>query len=486
VTLVPTTFSSFAVGDVAIFERSFSPDDFAIFSRLSGDSNPLHHDEEHALNTQFGATIVPLHLLLAPLSRLAGMVFPGEPSLYLGHEVRAAQPVRYGESLRYSGRIEAVNTTHRVLTVRALALRGTTVVLDAVMRVQAAVESWNSESDVPIIHTGVHRRAIVTGASGAIGSAVALTLASRGWALLLVDRGDGSQRRALRSRIENLKCDVNFVGADLATESGSAALKMACSGSNDVEAVVHAASPGLLAPLDQLVAVNFSALKRLTSWVLPGMLARQKGRVLMIGSTAMLRALPGWEDYAAAKSMAAAFAIGLNGQYSAYGLRGLVLVPGYVATPFSDAFRGNAAALLPQEVAAAVADMIENPKSSALVLENGREAYGDLGFVSAHTPPVAAPSPALSAPDSPLKESSMPASSAQVPALVRRVLHLPQDTDLTGGGVGVTSGWDSLRQIEIILALEAELNIHFSSADITELGAFDALLSACQRKLSKV
>ena len=188
------------------------------------------------------------------------------------------------------------------------------------------------------------------------------------------------------------------------------------------------------------------------------------------------------EDYAAAKSMAAAFAIGLNSQYSAYGVRGLVLVPGYVTTSFSDAHRGDAAALLPQEVAAAVADMIENPKSSALVLENGREAYGDLGFISASATTVAQPPPALSMSDPSSQQSSM--ATAQVPALVRRILHLPQNAELTGGGIGVTPGWDSLRQIEIILALEAEMNIHFSSVDVTELGAFDTLLLACQRKLS--
>ena len=145
------------------------------------------------------------------------------------------------------------------------------------------------------IHTGVNRRANITGASGAIGSAVALALAARGWALLLVDRGSDTRRQAMRVRLESLECDVKFVSADLAMKSGCEALKTACSGGNDVEAVVHAASPELLAPLDQLVEVNYTALRRLTSWVLPSMLARQKGRVLMIGSTAMLRSLPGWK-----------------------------------------------------------------------------------------------------------------------------------------------------------------------------------------------
>lgn len=482
---MPTSFDSFAVGDVTIFERSFSPEDFTAFSRLSGDANPLHHDEAHARGTSFGRPIVPLHLTLAPLSSVAGMVFPGEPSLYLSHEVRAAQPVYYGETLRYSARIQAVNTTHRVLTLRVLALRETEIVLDAEMRVQATADHWRSEASFAILRTAEPGRAVVTGASGAIGGAVAVALASRGWALLLQDRGDGPRRQSLRAMLERLGADAEFVSADLTTESGRTALAAAAAARSDVEAVIHAASPGLQAPLDQLVAVNYSAFKDLAAATLPAMLARQKGRLLLIGSTAMLCSLPGWEDYTAAKTMAGGLAAGLDGRFSSFGVRGLVLMPGYVVTPFSDEVRGTAPALLPQEVAAMVTAMVEAPDAAAVVLDVGQLASGKFGFSPAQntrvvdqgtTTTVTAPLPVAVTSFSDL---------AAVADIVRRVLRLSQTTVLSGGGVGLTSGWDSLRQIEIILALEAGLKIQFTSAELADLGRFDALLAACQRKISE-
>jgi len=475
-----TSFDSFAVGNVAIFEHTFSQQDFAAFSRLSGDTNPLHHDERHALTTQFRRTIVPLHLVLAPLSRVAGMVFPGEPSLYLGHDVRAAQPVHYGEALRYSARIEAVNIANRVLTVRALALRGTEIVLDAAMRVQATAEIWNSVSSVPILRTHCPGRAVVTGASGAIGGAIALALASRGWALLLQDRGDGPRRQSLRATLARLNTDAEFVAADMTKKSDSAALAAAAIRSDDVEVLVHAASPGLDAPLEQLVAVNYSAFKELTLAVLPNMLARQKGRVLLMGSVAMVRCLPGWEDYAAAKNMAGAFAVGVDTRFSSYGVRGLVMMPGYVATPFSDGVRGNAPALLPEEVAVTAVEMIEAPDASTVLIEHGRRTFGRLGFSSPHSTgtETSRASPPTIRPDA-------TAPTISLADIVRRVLRLPQSVELNGGGIGVTPGWDSLRQIEIILAIEADLRIQFTSAELTELNGFDALLVACQRKAFK-
>jgi short-subunit dehydrogenase/acyl dehydratase/acyl carrier protein len=482
---LPTAFDSFAVGDVVVFKRSFSPDDFSVFSRLSGDSNPLHHDETHAKATPFGRTIVPLHLTLAPLSYIAGMVFPGEPSLYLGHQVRAANAVHYGETVTYSARIESVNAALRVLTLRVLVLRETDVIVDASMQVQASASTWNKEAPVSILHTAKPGCAVITGASGAIGGAIAVALASLGWALLLQDRGDGARRQSLRAGLDRLGAAVEFVTADLATASGRATMTRAVSDRQDVEAVIHAASPGLGAPLEQLIAVNYSAFRQLAAATVPAMLARQKGRLMLIGSTAMLRALPGWEDYAAAKTMVAGWVAGVDGRFSVYGVRGLVLMPGYVATRFSDDVRGGAPALLPQEVAAEVADMITSPKDVAVVVEVGRRASGTLGFFA--VPEVVAPvKDTLATAVSVVQDRTQNATtSATVTDVIRSILHMPSGSNLKGGGLGITPGWDSLRQIEVILALESEFNIQFTSTDLAELTRFDMLLDACQRKISE-
>ena len=477
---MPTSFDRFAVGDVAIFERCFSQEDFTAFSRLSGDRNPLHHDATHAGRTRFGQPIVPLHLVLAPLSQIAGMVFPGEPSLYLSHEVRAPQPVYYGETLRYSARITAVNAAHRVLTVRVLALRATEIVLDAEMRVQATAESWESEAALPILHTAGPGRALVTGASGAIGGAVALALASAGWALLLQDRGDDPRRQALRAALDRLGASVDFVAADLTSASGRTALAAAVTERGDVEIVVHAASPGVTAPLDELVAVNYRAFKEITDAALPAMLARQKGRLLFIGSTAILRGLPGWEDYAAAKAMGSGLASGLDNRFSGFGVRGLVLMPGYVATAFSAETRGDNPALLPQEVAAVALEMVESPDATAVLLEVGRRDSGRLGLAVSQDARRAVP-PIETAPGAPAATEAAPAS-ASIEDAVRQVLRLPRGTPLAGGGMGITPEWDSLRQIEIVLALESTLGVQFSSAELGELNRFDSLLAACTRK----
>ncbi len=482
-------FGDFSVGDYVVFERSYDSADFAAFATLSGDNNPLHHDAGFAARSGFERPIVPLHLTLAPLSMVAGMVFPGEPSLYLGHEVRAVGPVFYDESIRYSARIESVNASHRVLSLRVLGLRGTEVVLDAAMRVQARVGEWDAVPALTIRKGAQPACALVTGATGEIGSAVAHALGRQGWRLLLQDRGPDERRRLLKESLERHRFDAEFAAAELSSASGRAALSKALSRRDDIALIVHSASPPVDATAESLVAVNFSALGAAVDAVLPAMLARQGGAVVLIGSSATEYSRRGWEAYAGAKSMAANLIDGLDRGYRGYGIRGFTMMPGLVATRFSEAFRGDAPALLPQEVAEAVVrTLLDSQRSENVVmLEPGREVHGRLGF---HTGNSTEPASETTAKGGEAAAESgsrapLPEGESRVAGVVRRALGLPADVSLKDAALGVTPGWDSLKHIELLLGIESALGIRFGSGEMEEVQRFCALEALCRKKLSE-
>jgi short-subunit dehydrogenase/acyl dehydratase/acyl carrier protein len=480
---------SFAVGDYVVFERTYSSLDFSNFSKLSGDTNPLHHDADFAGRSRFGRPIVPLHVTLSPLSMIAGTIFPGEPSLYLGHEVRAINPVFYDEPIRYSARIAAINASHRVLRVRVLGLRGAEVVLDATMRVQALVDSWRTPPALPV-HKGQPAAALVTGAAGEIGGAIARVLAKNGWRLLLQDRGNEERRRRLQESLLRSDCQATFITADLARTDGQVALAAKIAETPDLALVVHAASPPVTARVEDLVAVNFSALKQITDAALPQMLARQKAAVVLIGSNATEYTPPGWEPYSGAKNMAANLIDGIERGYAAYGVRGFTVMPGIVATRFSQAYAGNAPALLPQEVAEAVAQLTTDEQSAGnvIVLEPGSVKRGRLGF---HAQAVAAPAAGGelrsegAATASVTSARQVVASHSPIAAIVRRVIRLPSDLDLGAAALGITPGWDSLKHIELLLEIEAATGVRFSAGEIAAAHSFPALDALCGRKLTE-
>lgn len=483
-------FSDFCVGDLAVFRQSFDASDFQAFSALSGDRNPLHHDEGYAAESRFGRPIVPVHMTIAPLSRVAGMVFPGDPSLYLGHEVRSILPVHYGETLTYSARIKAVHPELRTLTIRVLAMRGSDVVLDAEMRVMSRLESWAAaplQSDL-LPSKG---RILITGATGEIGTALARAVARRGWPLLLVDRGPGPKRDRLEALLKPLIASsdgVEFLACDLTSNAEVDELCLRLETRADVAALFHTASPPIDAPLHDLVQVNYAALCRLASAALPSMLARQDGVAVTIGSIATERVIPGWHDYSAAKAMAGQFLTAFHKSNSAFGVRGLTVLSGLVATDYSAAAQGSGPAMLPEELADQVLhEAFDDRARSAVIIEGGISRRGNLGF---HVDSAPAPS----VPEQMGKGGTLARGADQealgadgpdtrIASTVRRKLGLPMDADLSEGGVGITPGWDSLRHIELVLELESTFGIRFAAGEVEKILDYETLVQVVRRHL---
>jgi len=96
---VPAPRSSFKVGDEATISRTFTQDDVEAFSRLSGDNNPVHLDEEYAKQTRFGGRIIHGMLVSSLISCALATVLPGPGSIYLSQQLSFRAPAKVGERL---------------------------------------------------------------------------------------------------------------------------------------------------------------------------------------------------------------------------------------------------------------------------------------------------------------------------------------------------------------------------------------------------
>ena len=92
------------VGDYVSFSKTISPEDVELFAEITGDTNRLHLDEEHASRTRFGRRIAHGALvgstISAALARLPGVI------IYLSEQSRFTAPVDLGE--RVTARCEVV------------------------------------------------------------------------------------------------------------------------------------------------------------------------------------------------------------------------------------------------------------------------------------------------------------------------------------------------------------------------------------------
>ncbi|MBV9880890.1 MAG: SDR family NAD(P)-dependent oxidoreductase [Gemmatirosa sp.] len=179
--------------------------------------------------------------------------------------------------------------------------------------------------------------AVVTGAGRGIGRAIARRLAPS-HDVIAIARSTGE--------LDSLAAEVAERGGTcrpLALDvTDGAAVARALEGV-DADVLVNNAGVGVLKPLLELtpeewhrmVDVNFNALFHVTRALLPGMVARQRGDVVMIGSIAGRSAFVGGACYAATKHAVMGFAESLMLEVRDAGVRVSVVSPGSVATDFS-------------------------------------------------------------------------------------------------------------------------------------------------------
>lgn len=99
------TFKNLNVGQEESFTKQITKEDILLFSKISGDKNPLHLNEEYAKTTEFKRCVVFGMLGSIMHSTLVGMYLPGKYSLILREESSFINPIYPGDKLTIIGEI---------------------------------------------------------------------------------------------------------------------------------------------------------------------------------------------------------------------------------------------------------------------------------------------------------------------------------------------------------------------------------------------
>jgi short-subunit dehydrogenase len=186
-------------------------------------------------------------------------------------------------------------------------------------------------------------RAVVTGASSGIGMALARELARRGHNLILVARSEN----VLEELSAELKSTCGVVAevraCDLSDRGARAALVEEIEG-RDISILCNNAGIATFGPVAGLdpayeraqVELNAVAVHDLALAVLPGMIGRGAGGILMVGSAAGNMPIPNNATYAATKAFVNTFSESLRGELKDTGVHVTLLAPGPVRTAVPD------------------------------------------------------------------------------------------------------------------------------------------------------
>ncbi|HLO76719.1 MAG TPA: MaoC family dehydratase [Magnetospirillum sp.] len=123
-------FEELSIGQSAVFGKTVTEADIAAFAGVSGDTNPVHLNEEYAKGTMFKGRIAHGMLSAAFISTVFGTKLPGPGCIYVSQSLKFKAPVKIGDTVMARVEVTALAPEKKFATFKTTCSVGEKVVLD--------------------------------------------------------------------------------------------------------------------------------------------------------------------------------------------------------------------------------------------------------------------------------------------------------------------------------------------------------------------
>ena len=331
---------SISVGDEAEILHTITEVDVDAFSKLTGDDNPLHMDEQFAASTSLRKRVVHGMLTASFISTIIGTKLPGKGAMWFEQRTQFLSPVRIGERIRVWAKVKRKSVSQRVVVLETLVFGSDG---RKVIEGEAKVKIIKREKKAEEPSSRERGAVIVSGAGRGIGAAIAKALAAGGYPVVINYLRDEAAAKRVRDEIvgrggKALLCRADVVDqaqvkrmTDLAidTYGGLSGIVNNACGTITASAFCDLGWVDLQAHLD----VQLRGAFNLTQAAIPNLLKRKEGVVVNIASVYAdavppVKILP----YVAAKSALIGFSKSLAAEFGPQGIRVNTVSPGMTGT----------------------------------------------------------------------------------------------------------------------------------------------------------
>jgi 3-hydroxybutyryl-CoA dehydratase len=122
-------FEDLEPGMTAAYARTIGPADLVMFAGISGDTNPMHLNEEYAERTMFEGTIAHGMLSSSFISTVVGTRLPGPGCVYISQSLKFRAPVRPGDTVTARATVKELVPEKARVVLETVCTVGDTVVI---------------------------------------------------------------------------------------------------------------------------------------------------------------------------------------------------------------------------------------------------------------------------------------------------------------------------------------------------------------------
>ena len=117
-------------GMSAVFSKTVTEADIVLFAGVTGDTNPVHLDEEFAKPTMFKGRIAHGMLTAGFVSAVFGTKLPGPGCVYISQNLKFKAPVKIGDTVKARVIVSAIDPEKARVTFATTCHVGDKIVLD--------------------------------------------------------------------------------------------------------------------------------------------------------------------------------------------------------------------------------------------------------------------------------------------------------------------------------------------------------------------
>lgn len=200
------------VGKETVIKKKIIKKDIINFSKLSGDTNPIHTNQKYAKKMGFGKLVAHGMLTESFISSIIGNKLPGPGSLWAEKQIKFLKIVRENDIITFKSKITEIHKKNNLATIDIKAYNQfKELVFDSLNKVilskNIKIKGLKKNNQIFVGKKLIKVRkklAIILGASGGIGIAVTNKLLKKNFNVIGLYRSDNTELKKLSKINKNL------------------------------------------------------------------------------------------------------------------------------------------------------------------------------------------------------------------------------------------------------------------------------------------